>query len=77
VIADATFEARCIELGFKLRRLAQRLVVELEGDAALQDFLEFAIANKVRIIEVAPRQETLEELFVREALEPGQATHNT
>jgi ABC-2 type transport system ATP-binding protein len=68
VVADAEYEASCNAQGFSTRRLADRLIVHVEGEEALQQLLTETLARGVRVLEVAPRQETLEEIFVREAI---------
>jgi len=68
VVADAEYEANCSAQGFSTRRLADRLIVHVEGEEALQLLLKETLARGVRVLEVAPRQETLEEIFVREAI---------
>jgi ABC-2 type transport system ATP-binding protein len=52
--------------------LGNRLVVRIEGEAALQQALAQATAAGVRIQEVTPNQETLEDLFLREAIYSGE-----
>lgn len=43
------------------------LRVEAKGDEAVASVLSAALEGKVRVVEVAPRRETLEELFVKRA----------
>lgn len=52
-----------------IRRVGERVTVELEGEALLSGVLERALRAGARVVEVAPRHESLEELFVREAIE--------
>jgi ABC-2 type transport system ATP-binding protein len=54
--------------GFRHERAGERLVVHAEGDAAVREVLEAALAARVDVVEVTPRHETLEDLFVREAI---------
>jgi hypothetical protein len=42
--------------------------VRAEGDELLQKHLKLLLAHGYSIAEVVPRQESLEDLFVREAL---------
>jgi ABC-2 type transport system ATP-binding protein len=44
------------------------LVVETEGDAATREVLSRALAEGAKIERVAPKKETLEDLFVRKVL---------
>jgi ABC-2 type transport system ATP-binding protein len=52
-------------------RLADRpgvVVVEIEGDANVRDVLRRALDGGAQVLEVQPRRETLEDLFLRRAL---------
>jgi ABC-2 type transport system ATP-binding protein len=44
------------------------LVMEVEGDAAVRDVVQRALADGARLESVMPKRETLEDLFVRRAL---------
>ena len=50
------------------RRLGARFRVEIEGAQALQGLLSDALAQGATVHEVLPRHESLEDLFMREAL---------
>jgi ABC-2 type transport system ATP-binding protein len=50
------------------RELGDALVMEVEGDAAVRLVIERALAGGARLRSVSPKRETLEDLFVREAL---------
>ncbi|MGC4086414.1 MAG: ABC transporter ATP-binding protein [Polyangiaceae bacterium] len=52
-----------------IRRVAERVVVEVEGEAAVPTVLREALDAGARVLEVIPRHESLEDLFVREAIE--------
>ena len=54
--------------GHAVRRAAERLVVEADGEAAVKSVLERALAAGASVAEATPRHETLEDLFVREAI---------
>ncbi len=54
--------------GHVVRRAADRLVVEVSGEVAVKSVLEGALSAGASVVEVAPRHETLEDLFVREAI---------
>jgi ABC-2 type transport system ATP-binding protein len=56
-----------------VRRLTERLVVEVEGKAKVAEVLQRALAAGATVVEVTPRHETLEDLFVREAIEGAPA----
>ena len=51
------------------RAVGDVLVMEVEGDAAVRNVVERALAEGARLDSVAPKRETLEDLFVRRALE--------
>jgi len=50
------------------RAVGDTIVMEVEGDAAVRDVVQRALAEGARLDSVAPKRETLEDLFVREAL---------
>ncbi len=56
------------EAGHRVTRLAARLSVEIEGKALVQPLLAEAVRCGVEVEAVTPRHETLEELFMREAI---------
>lgn len=65
---SGTFEALARETEHKVERLGARLQVDIEGGGHVQTFLKNAIDGGVEIEAVTPRHETLEDLFVREAI---------
>jgi ABC-2 type transport system ATP-binding protein len=67
--ADASFESWCEAQGHKIQRLASRMVVAVEGEHKLNPLLRHALDNNVNVVEIVPRHETLEDLFVREAIQ--------
>jgi ABC-2 type transport system ATP-binding protein len=48
-----------------------RYTISVEGEDALQRLLEFAVGHKQRVVEVVPHHQSLETLFVREAIDAG------
>jgi ABC-2 type transport system ATP-binding protein len=48
--------------------VGKKVVLEVEGDDAVRSVLQRALEAKVRIHTVTPKRETLEDIFVREAL---------
>jgi ABC-2 type transport system ATP-binding protein len=50
------------------RTVGDTIVMEVEGDAALRDVVGRALAEGARLDSVTPKRETLEDLFVRQAL---------
>src|SRR5580692_9953709 len=69
-IADATDGLRGLlaPLASAMREMGGVLVVEVEGDDAIRAVVERALAEGARLEAVTPKRETLEDLFVREAL---------
>lgn len=68
--AGADFERHCADQGHRTERVGPRLVIEIEGAARVGEVLGEALARGLSIGEVTPRHETLEDLFVREAISP-------
>jgi ABC-2 type transport system ATP-binding protein len=52
-----------------VRELHQRLVVVVEGDAKLPAILKLALDGGAQVLAVIPHRETLEDLYVRKAVE--------
>jgi ABC-2 type transport system ATP-binding protein len=50
------------------RAVGDAIVMEVEGDAAVRDVVQRALAEGARLESVTPKRETLEDLFVRQAL---------
>jgi ABC-2 type transport system ATP-binding protein len=69
--ASEAFAAECAEAGHNVRRVGPRLIVEIEGEAKVNALVARALEQGCQISEVSPRHETLEDLFVREAIESG------
>jgi ABC-2 type transport system ATP-binding protein len=67
--ASTEFELGCKADGHVTRRVGDRLVIEIEGKLRVNALLRRALEANVAVVEVAPRHETLEDLFVREAIE--------
>jgi ABC-2 type transport system ATP-binding protein len=61
----AEFREVCEKRGLGTRLDRDRLIVEVPGTEPVAQVLEAALARQLRVIEVAPRYETLEDLFVR------------
>jgi ABC-2 type transport system ATP-binding protein len=66
---DKGFEKQLAEAGHSSRQVGQRLVVEVEGRENVAPLLRLALDEGVSVVQVTPKHETLEDLFVREAIE--------
>jgi ABC-2 type transport system ATP-binding protein len=60
--------ARLLNLNFSPERLGSRIMVRIEGSEKLQQAVALLLSEGFHVIEVSPRQEKLEDLFVREAI---------
>ncbi len=60
-----------------LRELGDELVLEVEGDAALGAAIERALHHGARVTSAVPRKDSLEDLFVRQALGAGEPVRGT
>jgi ABC-2 type transport system ATP-binding protein len=69
--AAPDFEERWAGRGHRAHRVMNRLVLEMTGAEEAQEVLADAVAAGLVVAEVAPRSETLEDLFVREAIGKG------
>ena len=67
----AASDALCAELaaeGFTVSRGPTCSLVEIEGEARVGEVLKDALAAGAQVIEVVPKRETLEDLFLRRAI---------
>ena len=62
---------RLVSDGFVVQDAGGHVVVEIEGDANVPRVLGAALEARARVVEVAPRRETLEDLFMRRAIGEG------
>jgi hypothetical protein len=60
-----------------VRRVGDELTLTLAGDADVDAWIARAHAAGARIVQIAPRHETLEELFVRRVADAGPASDTT
>jgi ABC-2 type transport system ATP-binding protein len=67
--AGDALREKLAESGAKLADVEKRLVVVIEGDARAA--LEAALASGARVVAVHEQRETLEDLFVRDAVRTG------
>lgn len=68
VVSSEALRQLCAKQGWKWAEQGQQLVIEAEGEAAQHSVLTQLLQHNARILSVAPRHETLESLFVREAI---------
>jgi ABC-2 type transport system ATP-binding protein len=66
-----TLRAQLEGEGLGCKEVAAMLVVQAEGAQALKGILERALAAGLAVEQVIPRHETLEDLFMREAIASG------
>ncbi len=71
-LADAPedFAVELAQVTTHVKRVGKTLVVEVQGDEAIKGVLERALGRGVRIESLTPKRETLEDIFVRNALLP-------
>jgi ABC-2 type transport system ATP-binding protein len=62
---DSEFREACEKRGLGTRLDGGRLVVEVEGGQPVSEVLQAALERRLEVVEVAPRYDTLEDLFVR------------
>jgi ABC-2 type transport system ATP-binding protein len=58
-----------VALGHTVRALGEHTLIEVEGSEKVADVLRAALESGADVSEVTPRHETLEDLFVREAID--------
>jgi ABC-2 type transport system ATP-binding protein len=66
--ATESFERFCRERGHPVSVAASRVSVEVVGAEGLADVVKRAVEEGLALVEVVPRTESLEDLFVREAI---------
>jgi ABC-2 type transport system ATP-binding protein len=66
--ANDTLRSELTPVGYELRALGDALSIDAKSDDAVKMVLERALANGARVESVIPKRETLESLFVRQAL---------
>jgi ABC-2 type transport system ATP-binding protein len=66
--ASASLSAALSGLASVTRAVGDTLVLEVEGDAQVRAVVERVLADGARLQSLAPKRETLEDLFVRRAL---------
>jgi ABC-2 type transport system ATP-binding protein len=68
-----SFERWCTEQGFGVRRAGGKLSVEVSGEERVAEIVRKALDEGLALAEVVRKTETLEDLFVREAIADGRA----
>lgn len=61
-------DAACRDAGHRIDRVGVRLHIHVEGRAEVQPLIQKAAALGLEVEQVTPRHESLEDLFVREAI---------
>lgn len=74
--AEESVRRYCEEQGHQLEVVGERAHIVVEGRDRVAPLLTFALEQRAEIEEVSSMQETLEELFVREAIAPESAAHH-
>jgi ABC-2 type transport system ATP-binding protein len=65
---SAELEAELSPLADRIQRIGASLVLEVQGDDRMNTVLSRALATGTRVEALAPKRETLEDVFVRNAL---------
>jgi ABC-2 type transport system ATP-binding protein len=66
--AGQDFVRSLAQAGHEVREVGNRLVIEVQGVTEVDPLLERALKAGASVLEVIPRHETLEELFLRQAI---------
>jgi ABC-2 type transport system ATP-binding protein len=66
--AEPALRAALKEAGFQVLERPEVVVVEVVGEARVADALRLALDAGARVVELVPRRETLEDLFLQRAL---------
>jgi ABC-2 type transport system ATP-binding protein len=66
---DEVFDGWCREHSLSCQRVRDQVRVEVTGKDQLPVLLQHALDANLDVLQVTPRQETLEDLFVREAIQ--------
>jgi ABC-2 type transport system ATP-binding protein len=67
--ASVELEAKITAMGHAVRRVAESLVATVEGEGRVAEVLRLALQLGATVAEVAQRKETLEDLFMRRAID--------
>ncbi|HEY3595493.1 MAG TPA: ABC transporter ATP-binding protein [Polyangiaceae bacterium] len=65
---NASLAAKLASAGFASRAMAENVVLDVEGEANVAWALSAALEGGARVVEVVPRRETLEALFMQRAI---------
>ncbi len=64
----ADLESALVEKGFTVNRRPDLVLVDVEGEGRVGEVLRAALDAGAQVVEVTPKRETLEDLFLRRAL---------
>jgi ABC-2 type transport system ATP-binding protein len=62
--------------GLSVEMAGGNVTIEIEGEGGVPAVLAAALEAKARVVEVTPRRETLENLFMRRAIDDGQGSES-
>jgi ABC-2 type transport system ATP-binding protein len=62
--------------GLSVEMAGGNVMIEIEGEGGVAAVLAAALEAKARVVEVTPRRETLENLFMRRAIDEGQGSES-
>jgi ABC-2 type transport system ATP-binding protein len=65
---NAELEGALVEKGFTVNRRPDLVLVDVEGEGRVGEVLRAALDAGAQVVEVTPKRETLEDLFLRRAL---------
>jgi ABC-2 type transport system ATP-binding protein len=65
---SAELREKLVADGFQVKDRADVVLVEVEGEERVSELLSAILAAGARVLEVSPKRETLEDLFMRRAL---------
>jgi ABC-2 type transport system ATP-binding protein len=64
------FDSWCTNAGYTVGRIRDQVTIDVVGKDQVKPLLQHALDANLEVVRVMPRSETLENLFVREAISP-------
>ncbi|HEY6729049.1 MAG TPA: ABC transporter ATP-binding protein [Polyangiaceae bacterium] len=71
------FDVWCESAGYGVERVREQVTIDVVGKDKVKPLLQHALDANLEVVRVMPRSETLENLFVREAIAPKTAGERT